>query len=165
MRLRYGSQERLQVRPHDFFNAARYAASILDEIGHIEIAALMIELERFERDIQAKLVPILPGISDTLFLDIDANSSVVNSISLNAFTPRSARKPKRANRRIIQDRTFGPTRQRDIDRVGHLSRQFVKGQGRHKTDHRLRELAGNDHQVRVGKRRQISQSVKSATEY
>jgi hypothetical protein len=89
MRLRYGSQERLQVRPHDFFDAAD--ASILDELGHIEIAALMIELERFERDIQAKLVPILPGICDTLRWDIDANGSVVNSTSLNAFTPRCSR--------------------------------------------------------------------------
>jgi hypothetical protein len=43
---------------HRESDTARYAASILDNPGHVEIAALAIELERFERDVQAKLMPI-----------------------------------------------------------------------------------------------------------
>ena len=81
------SQESLQVRPDDFFDAAY--ASILDKLGHVEIAALTIELERFERDVQAKLVPILPTVGYTFFRNVDTNRSVVNSVSLNAFAPRS----------------------------------------------------------------------------
>ena len=95
-------QKCLQVKPHDFFDAARCAASILGELGYVEITALTIELERFERDVQAKLVPILPTIGGTFLWAVDANGSVVNSICLDAFTPRTARKPKRANRRIVK---------------------------------------------------------------
>ena len=153
MRLRYGSQERLRIRSHDFFDAARYAASILDEPGHIEIAALVIELEHFERGVQAKLMPILPAIGDTFFWVVDANGSVVNSAILDALTPCSTWKPKCANRRIVQRRMFDSTGQRHINCMWHLSRELVKRVRPYcrppSVDSRNRKSAGNSTKFHV----------------
>src|SRR3990170_6245291 len=117
------SKKGLQVGAHDVFHPAdsREAYEIVD----LESPASPVGLEGLHGHVDADLVAMLETVGDRLLRGVDAYRHAVDVVRVNPFGINRSGKPEDADRRELEARRFGSSRNGHINLVGGLGSQFV----------------------------------------